>query len=165
MSNRIPYLVSALVLACGIAQNAPDNCKFPDGSNSCDSGPVLARQLGGLWCEDTVTGLSSDSNSECLLVEAREQIEGDPRSVRMHYTRYSYFFDEEGWLSGGLEFSPVSNSCTQPLDMYAASVDWTETGIAVFYDDRPVVHFTINDQGVSSLPAIVHVQHFAYMGE
>lgn len=133
MSNRIAWIASFLLVACA-AVSSGVKCRFSDGSNSCDTGPVLATQLEGEWI--------SDVSGEHLAIEPRDN-EG---VTDEHYIRSSEFCEEEGWLYGGLEFYPTLKTCAlnapNVLEPYSASVDWTETGIAVFYDARHVERFT-----------------------
>jgi len=156
--SKAAWIVSALILACGAVENAPadllgpidvvsaEGCTFPDGSNSCDGGPVLARELEGLWCQDAYFGPDA-SQAFCLLFEKAYNPDGS-RIVdgRMLYRRESANCSETGHATGGLEFWPdEQHMClpgSAPLGMYSVSVDWTDTGIALFFDDRHVERYT-----------------------
>lgn len=150
--NRIGWIASILVLACGAAQNWPEesaapvdvatpaSCTLADGSNACDGGPVYAQELEGTWCED----ISDTSRSFCLTIWKGYNPDGT-RTVdgRMSYVKSSQFCTELGHASGGLEFWPEWSNCDgTDLHMYGVSVDRIENDrIAMFYDDRHVEYY------------------------
>ncbi len=109
------FLASILLASCaGCSAQFGSDCTFSDGSNSCDSGPVLASELSGEFC--TVSG------SICL-----EAIQAANGSVS--YTWRNGATDqpiEVGTLSGGLEFTSDTGR------YYSASVDWSDNGIVVY---------------------------------
>lgn len=109
--------IAALVLPTG--QGCVQCVKFfSDGSCMEPSGPVMADDLEGTWCQEP----DNRGRALCLFVSDS------------HYTWASFDCNETGDLSGGLEFTPRHGSCFGFSSLYSASVDWTNTGINVFVD-------------------------------
>lgn len=115
-ASVVAWLVAMAFPACVVATE----CTFPDGSNKCDSGPVLAAELQGQYC-----------NARICFTVAQER------------DRITYVFDsstclETGTLTGGLEFWPRSGDCVLSGErypsVYSASCDWLTGGIALFFD-------------------------------
>lgn len=110
-------LIGCWLLGCGECTR-----RWPDGSCASDSGPVMASELEGSWCEEP------DSRGAALCLSVQQSLDG-----RVWYRWGSWQCSESGMLTGGLEFTPVEGSCISN-QFYSASVDWTNTGIEVFLD-------------------------------
>jgi hypothetical protein len=122
------WLVAASIPACVVATE----CTFPDGSNKCDAGPVLAAELQGRYCN--TSGL-------CL-----EVLQEDTHTT---YVIDSPTCREAGTLTGGIEFWPRSGDCGlagEPFpSVYSASCDWLTGGIALFFDGGRVERLAFYD--------------------
>lgn len=113
--TRLTLLIS--LVACTILTSACSrDCTAPDGSDSCDAGPVMSTDLDGDFCDDSV----------CLEVSTAP----DQHQVYAWRDIATDKVVETGLLTGGLEFSPSN----EPGVLYAASVDWTDNGIALYFD-------------------------------
>jgi hypothetical protein len=127
----IGWLVAVWLQACVVAST--DRCTFPYGSNSCDSGPILATQLVGSWC-------SAVTSRGVLCLHVQE----DHR-----YRFHSPLCDERGKLTGGLEFWPSTGDCMLSgrvyESVYSASGDWTYSGVRLFFDGGRVVDLEYQD--------------------
>lgn len=145
---KLAWIVSALIVACGAAENMPAGsigavCQWPDGSNACDGAPVMAEQLEGAWCQDRYTGTDA-SHSFCLTLWKAYNLDGSRvADGRMRYVKTSARCTEEGHATGGLEFWPEQSNCNgTELHMYSVSVDWTgDYSMAMFFDDRHVERY------------------------
>lgn len=102
--------------------------RFADGSCASDSGPVMANELSGEWCEEP----RPDGSELCLRVHAQEGI------AKPVYEWLGHSCVETGYLTGGLEFNPVAHVTLNCIssEYYSASVDWVKTGLEVFIDGR-----------------------------
>ncbi len=115
--------MKALLVAMGLVGcGAAVDCTFDDGSNACDAGPVMVDELDGMWCDAL----------QCLDVHAGSYHWINARTWRVM---------SEGELTGGLEFSPLGGDGIE----YSASVDWTDTGIAMFFDDGQRLYLDYRD--------------------
>jgi hypothetical protein len=86
------------------------------------SGPLMAYELDGVWCD-------RESPQTCLSVI--------PSSPAAHYVWQVGLCFETGRLTGGLEFTPATDSrlCLAPdYGLYSASGKWTTTGIRLELD-------------------------------
>lgn len=116
--NTMRISLLTLILSCA-ACNIDGDCTWPDGSSSCDAGPVLESELEGQWC--------TRDFGTCLTVV--HTIRG------AEYEWITPACAESGLLTGGLEFTPDGNGqCFGPPGFYSASGDWTDTGLRLFID-------------------------------
>jgi hypothetical protein len=111
-------IILGALVALGCSVNGIDDSRFPDGSKR--DAPVMADELEGKWC--------------------------DPRPARiLCFEAYGGAYAwlgadcfETGLLFGGLEFSPdaktMPSRCFGDLDLYSASVDWSDKGLVMHID-------------------------------
>ncbi len=106
--------------------------------------PIESYELDGTWC-------NTAPNRTCLTV--------DQSSYPSHYTWQQGTCTEHGILTGGLEFTPATDSrlCLAPeYDLYSAGAQWTATGITIDVDtatsearswgDSSQAHYRLNWQ-------------------
>lgn len=105
--------------------------RFSDGSCASDSGPVMANELSGEWCEEP----RPNGSELCLRVHEQAGI------TEPVYEWLGHSCVETGVLTGGLEFSPITHDKLNCIgaEFYSASVDWTRTGLEVFLDNGRVL--------------------------
>lgn len=120
------YALVCPIIGCGACTD-----RFADGSCASDSGPVMAHDLSGEWCEEP----RPNGSELCLRVHAQQGID-EPV-----YEWLGHSCVETGLLTGGLEFNPVAHATLNCIssEYYSASVDWTRTGIEVFLDSGRIL--------------------------
>lgn len=116
------YLGTA-ILGCWLLGCGQCTERWPDGSCKSDSGPVMATDLEGVWCQEP------DARGEALCLSVQQSLDG-----KVWYRWGSWHCSESGILTGGLEFSVVEGSCFG-MPVYSASADWTKSGLEVFPDN------------------------------
>lgn len=117
------FILLAILLsgaACGVCERTAYDSA---GNEMCADSVIQSYELDGMWCTD-----SSKGPALCLQVS---QSSGAPTARYLFSQGHACF--EHGSLTGGLQFSPDTDSdtCLSGIGygLYSASGEWTATGI------------------------------------
>jgi hypothetical protein len=125
---------NAVIIACTLLSASTQACLIPGGSDDCDTSTddclVTANDLEGTWCNQR-------SPQTCLTVIQPYSYANDALTSGTRYVLTVGLCLERGRLTGGLEFSPDTDSrmCLPGFEYglwSAASVSFTSVGLYLY---------------------------------